>query len=92
MQTLRENPPRTVLIHHSAGPACNSESQCKRIVQQIQNDHIDNRHFNDIGYNFLIGGDGSVFEGRGWGKHGAHDPKYNARSIGICLLGNFVSE
>lgn len=41
---------------------------------------------------FQIGGDGSIFEGRGWGIHGAHVPKYNSRSIGICLLGNFMGK
>lgn len=40
---------------------------------------------------FQVGGDGLVYEGRGWGKHGAHLPKLNSRSLGICLLGNFQS-
>ncbi|KAJ8923562.1 hypothetical protein NQ315_010141 [Exocentrus adspersus] len=50
---------------------------------------MDNRGWDDIGYNFLIGGDGNVYEGRGWGIQGAHAPKYNSRSMGICLIGNF---
>lgn len=50
-----------------------------------------NQKWYDIGYNFLVGGDGNVYEGRGWDIHGAHLPELNSNSIGICLLGNFDS-
>jgi hypothetical protein len=53
---------------------------------------MDNRGWQDIGYNFLIGGDGNVYEGRGWGIWGAHVPRYNSKSIGICVIGDFQSE
>ena len=33
---------------------------------------MDTKKFSDIGYNFLIGGNGDVYEGRGWDKQGAH--------------------
>lgn len=45
--------------------------------------------FSDIGYNFLVGGDGSVFEGRGWLKQGTHTRGYNTDSICIALIGTF---
>jgi len=45
----------------------------------------------DIGYNFLIGEDGKVYDGRGWNTVGAHVYGYNSRSIGIALIGNFDS-
>lgn len=38
--------------------------------------------WSDIGYNFLVGEDGSVYEGRGWTTVGAHCYGYNSRSIG----------
>ena len=38
--------------------------------------------WNDIGYTFLVGEDGNVYEGRGWDIVGAHCPWYNFRSIG----------
>ncbi|CAG0913905.1 unnamed protein product [Notodromas monacha] len=41
---------------------------------------------------FVIGGDGSIFKGRGWDKVGAHTPGYNFDGLGICLIGNFVSK
>lgn len=55
-----------------------------------QNYHMNQKKWNDIGYNFLVGEDGNVYEGRGWGQHGAHSVSYNSKSIGICLIGNFV--
>lgn len=42
-----------------------------------------------IGCNFIVGGDGSVYESRGWLYKGAHTKEYNEKSIGIALLGTF---
>lgn len=33
---------------------------------------MESKNWDDIGYNFLVGGDGEVYEGRGWDKQGAH--------------------
>ncbi|GJQ67020.1 hypothetical protein Trydic_g21935 [Trypoxylus dichotomus] len=86
---LRRNPAPFVVIHHSDGPACSSTQRCKNIVKGIQNYHMNYKGWEDIGYNFLVGGDGNVYEGRGWNKHGSHLIPYNGKSIGICFLGNF---
>ncbi|XP_023021419.2 peptidoglycan-recognition protein SB1 [Leptinotarsa decemlineata] len=88
-KNLRTNPPPFVVIHHSETPACQSLQACKQRIRNIQYDHMTNRGWADIGYNFLIGGDGNIYEGRGWGIHGSHVPKYNSKSIGICLIGDF---
>jgi hypothetical protein len=45
-----------------------------------------------ISFRFLIGGDGKIYEGRGWDMSGAHAPNYNSRSVGICLIGDFMSK
>ncbi|XP_062620951.1 peptidoglycan recognition protein 1-like [Saccostrea cucullata] len=82
--------PRYVIISHS-GPNINAftEQQCAEEVRSYQTYHIYNRGWSDIGYNFLIGEDGNVYEGRGWGKEGAHTKGLNKDSIGICFIGNF---
>jgi peptidoglycan recognition protein len=67
---------------------CNSEPSCDSQMRQIQNDHI-RRGLGDIGYNFCIGNDGVVYEGRGWNRHGAHAVGFNAWSIGFSFIGNF---
>lgn len=36
-----------------------------------------------------MGGDGSVYYGRGWGYQGAHTKGYNKYSIGIAFIGTF---
>ncbi|XP_038622785.1 peptidoglycan recognition protein 1 [Tachyglossus aculeatus] len=86
-------PVDTAIIHHTAGPACSSSASCQRIVKAIQNFHQGpQRKWCDIGYNFLIGEDGRVYEGRGWKTFGAHaGPSGNGRSLGIALLGSFSS-
>lgn len=48
--------------------------------------------WNDIGYNFLVGGDGAVYVGRGWDDEGAHTLGHNKRSIGIAFIGDFMKK
>ncbi|GFO44100.1 peptidoglycan recognition protein [Plakobranchus ocellatus] len=48
--------------------------------------------WDDIGYSFLIGGEGTVFEGRGWDRVGAHTKGYNSVGLGFCLIGNFMDK
>lgn len=61
------------------------QEECIARVQAIQ--HTDMESKIDIGYNFLIGGDGSVYEGRGWDIQGDHTPRYNENSIAIAFIG-----
>lgn len=49
-------------------------------------------HYDFFVLSFLIGGDGSVFEGRGWGVMGAHAKGHNGDSLGIAFMGNFNSK
>jgi len=52
--------------------------------------HIESFGWADIGYNFIVGGDGGVYEGRGWDKIGAHAKGYNNVSIGVNMIGTFI--
>lgn len=51
-----------------------------------------NEFENALFRSFGIGGDGNIYEGRGFNVVGAHAPNYNNKSIGICLIGNWESE
>lgn len=46
--------------------------------------------YNDISYNFVIGGDGRAYEGRGY-TIGSHTKNYNNGSICIAFIGDFTS-
>ena len=43
----------------------------------------------DIKYNFLIGQDGVIYEGRGWGVVGQHTDGDNFMSVGQSLTCSF---
>lgn len=78
-----------VIIHHTATPECKTRRDCSSRVQNIQSYHMDSLGWHDIGFSFLIGGDGNIYEGTGWTKEGAHLYGYNKKSVGIAFIGNF---
>jgi N-acetylmuramoyl-L-alanine amidase len=80
-----------VFIHHTESAGCTSQSSCSAAVKSIQNYHIDSKGWADIGYNFLVGEDGNVYEGRGWDRVGAHALRYNPTGLGISMIGSFDS-
>ncbi|KAM9326278.1 peptidoglycan recognition protein 1-like [Gastrophryne carolinensis] len=85
------NPVANVIIHHTEGAFCSSRASCIAQVRNIQNFHMRTRGWCDIGYSFLIGEDGTVYEGRGWSMVGAHAVNWNSRSIGISFIGSFTN-
>nr|WCL16198.1 peptidoglycan recognition protein 3 [Mytilus coruscus] len=52
---------------------------------------MDSRKWADIGYSFLVGEDGKIYEGRGWDKVGAHTSGYNSRGLAASFMGNFAT-
>ncbi|GBP93660.1 Peptidoglycan-recognition protein LE [Eumeta japonica] len=86
------HPTPWVIIAHTAAEPCESQSECILRVRLIQNYHVESRGWYDIGYNFLVGGDGSAYYGRGWDYVGAHTKGYNNISIGISFIGTFNKE
>lgn len=62
---------------------------CTFRTRIIQTYHMESRGWDDIGYNFLVGGDGNGYEGRGWNKQGAHTKGFNTKSICIAFIGTF---
>lgn len=82
-----------VIIHHSYIPAvCYTTPDCMQSMREMQNFHQIERGWNDIGYSFGIGGDGMIYTGRGFNVVGAHAPKYNDKSVGIVLIGDWRSK
>ena len=76
-----------IIIHCSATPEGRDVT-----VDQIRRMHIQDNHWNDIGYHYVIYRDGSIHPGRPLAKEGAHTKNHNAHSIGICYIGGMDSE
>lgn len=80
-----------VIISHTATDFCSTQSECTFHVRFAQTFHIESRKWSDIGYNFLVGGDGLAYVGRSWDYMGSHAFGYNNKSIGISFIGTFNS-
>ncbi|XP_043912308.1 peptidoglycan recognition protein 1-like [Protopterus annectens] len=65
------------VIHHTAGSPCSTRLSCISQVKSIQKYHMTHNRWCDIGYSFLIGGDGNIYEGAGWDNRGTHTANYN---------------
>lgn len=85
--TSRDASKSRMAIHHTVGPSQNPERQ----MRGIQRYHMDSRGWCDVGYHFLVGADGRVFEGRPLHLLGAHVGGNNTGNIGISFIGCFHS-
>ena len=79
-QDIREI--REIIVHCSATPEGKSLS-----FEACRRDHVENRHFRDIGYHYYITRDGHIHAGRPEEQPGAHCKNHNSHSIGICYEG-----
>ncbi|CAH1716862.1 unnamed protein product [Chironomus riparius] len=77
------------IIHQSSSPICFNQTECSIQMRNIQNFHIHSNGLPDIAYNFCIGQDGNVYEGRGWDVQGGDMSSYNAYAINLCFIGTF---
>lgn len=84
-----------VIVHHSAGS--NTNTNFTQVVRDIYLYHTEVNGWSDIGYNYLIAQDGTIYAGRdpdGGAQddvRGAHFCGMNSGTMGICLLGNYVN-
>ncbi|WP_432194710.1 peptidoglycan-binding protein [Streptomyces sp. bgisy027] len=54
------------------------------IPRAIEAEHF-GRGWAGIGYHFVVSQAGEIFEGRGWGRQGAHCPGHNVSGIGVQI-------
>ncbi len=85
---------RHVAVHHSATD--NSFTDYVNVVRNIYLFHLQTNNYSDMGYNYLIAPDGTLFAGRDPGALpqsdviGAHFCSKNTGTMGVCLLGTFT--
>ena len=86
-------------MHHSAGSTF--DTNYTAVVRSYYLLHTEVNGWDDIGYNYLIARDGSIFAGRdpqnrtGVAQdnvHGAHFCGKNDYTMGICVIGDFTSQ
>ena len=90
--------PFRITVHHSSAvtlaDGTRENGDPVKVLREIEDSHKlgkgKNEPFACIGYHFIIGADGRVFEGRPLAYQGAHATgDNNIGNIGICLLGDF---
>ncbi|CAF3309315.1 unnamed protein product [Rotaria socialis] len=92
IQNLTKKPLSFYIIHHEPGFAnCYDDKSCIDQVKNIQYGQQNLPTIADIFYHFLVGENGKVYEGRGWGREGAHSKGWNKDAFGICIIGNFTT-
>ncbi len=80
---------RRITVHHTGeydGMAGRSDVQ---VLQAMDRFHRQQRGWAAIGYHFIIGRDGTVYEGRPLTMQGAHVGGHNEHNLGITLVGDF---
>ncbi|XP_066991532.2 peptidoglycan-recognition protein 2 isoform X2 [Anabrus simplex] len=85
-QPLTTKPAIRVVIIHTVTAQCLSLESCCKQVRKIQDLQMDDFNFSDIAYNFLVGGDGRTYEGRGWDTRGAFSQLMNSKALGIAFI------
>ena len=84
-----------LVVHWSAYPIAVGNQAEMDQCKQIQRLHQEDRGWNDIAYNFLVGDTGQIYEGRGWGNRSAaqggnsrEEINFNNKHyVAVCWLG-----
>ena len=81
-----------ITVHHTAEIAGMGERPDADLVKGIQDFHRNTRGWADIGYHWVIGQDGRVYEGRALHVQGAHaGGGNNIENLGISVIGDFTA-
>lgn len=76
-----------LIVHCSATPEGRDIK-----TETIRDWHVNNNHWKDIGYHYVIELDGSIHKGRDESVIGAHCSGQNTNSIGICYVGGVAKD
>ncbi|XP_054260308.1 peptidoglycan recognition protein 1-like [Macrosteles quadrilineatus] len=87
-----ELPVNYVRYVHTLTDPCNTKEECVKIMRDMQTQHM-REGMPDINWNFWIGGDGTVYEGRGWELDATREldnwQHIEAECIDIAYIGKY---
>ncbi|XP_067315150.1 N-acetylmuramoyl-L-alanine amidase isoform X2 [Pseudorasbora parva] len=89
------SPPLPYLyIHHTHIPSkpCLNLQTCSKNMRDMQHFHQKGRGWYDLGYSFVVGSDGYIYEGRGWMWAGAHTKGRNSVGYGVAFIGSYSTQ
>ncbi|KAK2142258.1 hypothetical protein LSH36_979g01000 [Paralvinella palmiformis] len=76
--------PLDMIAIYLRGHNCSTKQECTAEAKQLYTEKEN--------YNFMIGGDGTVFEGRGWYKFSDHYFSYGRVEYGVAFIGESISQ
>ncbi|OEJ24147.1 N-acetylmuramoyl-L-alanine amidase [Streptomyces agglomeratus] len=89
------DPVEAAFIHHTNSPNDYDCADVPGIIREVYAAQAGGRHWDDIGYNFLVDRCGTVYEGRAGGTGravvGAHAQGFNHHTVGIAAIGVFTA-
>lgn len=84
---------RMASVHHTVMYPHYGPHEADDVVRALCIFHVQERGFDDLGYNFLVDRYGRAYEGRAGGVErpvvGAHAAGFNRVSVGISVIGDF---
>ena len=78
-----------ITIHHTGEYKGMIGKSDRQIIQAIENYHRNGRKWSAIGYHYIVGRDGNIYEGRPSHIQGAHVSGGNKNNLGISVVGEF---
>ena len=84
-------PIEEIIVHHTAGKFTTNFEESKKELRKIYLMTAVQRKWRDIGYHYLIDGNGRIYEGSLGGKYsvGIHAYGHNKGTVSISLMGDF---
>lgn len=80
-----------ISVHHTDEHAGMAGLPDTEVIRRIERYHRQDKGWAAIGYHFLVGKDGKAYEGRPLRYQGAHTSMENEGSIGISVIGNYMT-
>ncbi|TMW52569.1 hypothetical protein DOY81_002394, partial [Sarcophaga bullata] len=76
-----------IILMQTGNRNCDTTGECLKVLEEMENKNSE--QWEELPYNFLIGGDGQAYEVRGWEYSSSIIAVPQERSLVIGIIGNF---